>query len=145
MIHVDLPEGQPAAYSRLLELSKQADAGVAAAGVDPLLSELVKIRVSQLNGCAFCLRMHTRDALALGETADRLAVLPAWRESRYFSGTERAALRLAEAVTSPAVATLPAGDEDELGEAQAAAIAWLAVVMNAWNRVALTSGYPVGP
>ncbi|MGP3918477.1 carboxymuconolactone decarboxylase family protein [Nonomuraea sp. 10N515B] len=66
--------------------------------VDPLLVELVKIRTSQINGCAFCLRMHTRDALKKGESTDRLAVLPAWAETGYFSEFERAALRLAEAV-----------------------------------------------
>ncbi|NJQ07838.1 carboxymuconolactone decarboxylase family protein [Streptomyces lonarensis] len=145
MNHVDLTSGDPAAYRRLIDLGKQADAGVAAAGLDPLLPELVKIRVSQLNGCAFCLRMHTRDALALGETTDRLAVLSAWRESQYFSDVERAALRLAEAVTSPAAPPPATAEPDPLDARQAAAVGWLAVVMNAWNRVALTSGYPVAP
>ncbi|MFX4292264.1 carboxymuconolactone decarboxylase family protein [Streptomyces bohaiensis] len=144
MTTVDLTTGDPAAYRRLLRLSEQADAGVEAAGLPPLLAELVKLRVSQINGCAFCLRMHTRDALALGETTDRLAVLGAWRESQYFSDDERAALRLAESVTSPAAATATAEGE-ALGAEQASAVAWLAVVMNAWNRVALTSGYPVAP
>ena len=59
----------------------------------PALAELVKIRVSQLNGCAFCLRMHTRDALAAGETTDRLAVLAAWWESQYFTAQERTSRR----------------------------------------------------
>ncbi|MFL6097001.1 MAG: carboxymuconolactone decarboxylase family protein, partial [Blastococcus sp.] len=70
------------------------------AGPDPLLAELVKIRISQLNGCAFCLRMHTRDALAKGETSDRLAFFAAWWESQYFTAQEQAALAPAEQVTS---------------------------------------------
>ena len=64
--------------------------------------ELGKIRTSQINGCAFCLRMHTNDAITEGETADRLAVLSAWCETGYFSRDETAALALAEAVTNVA-------------------------------------------
>ncbi|MEX5270252.1 carboxymuconolactone decarboxylase family protein [Kocuria sabuli] len=107
----------------------------------------MKIRTSQLNGCAFCLRMHTRDALQKGESADRLAVLPAWADTRYFSDTERAALRLTEAIAQ--VADGHVGDEDYaaavsvLTEEQISAVAWLSTVMNAFNRVAITSRYTV--
>ncbi|GCA96890.1 carboxymuconolactone decarboxylase family protein [Mycolicibacterium sp. NCC-Tsukiji] len=68
-------------------------------GLDHKLVELIKIRVPQINGCPFCLRMHTRDALKLGESTDRIAVLPAWAETGYFSETDRAALGLAESIT----------------------------------------------
>ncbi|MET7355824.1 carboxymuconolactone decarboxylase family protein [Streptomyces mirabilis] len=61
--------------------------------------ELLRIRTSQINGCSFCLRMHTRDALKKGENPDRIAGLPAWAETGYFSETDRAALRLTEAIT----------------------------------------------
>ena len=61
----------------------------AAAGLAPLLVELLRIRTSQINGCAFCLRMHTRDALKKGENPDRIAVLPGWEETGYFSETDR--------------------------------------------------------
>lgn len=130
-----------------VELSRLAEESARAAGLDPLLVELVRIRASQINGCSFCLRMHTRDALRKGESADRLAVLPAWRETGYFSREERAALSLAEAVTL--VADGQVGDDvydaaaDVLSPAQLAAVAWLTTVINAFNRVAVTSRYPV--
>jgi AhpD family alkylhydroperoxidase len=128
-----------------MKLDAEVRAALDAAGVDPLLVELVKIRVSQLNGCAFCLRMHTRDSLAKGETADRLAVLAAWWESQYFTDQERAALALAEQVTALTVPERRTWDDGSLDDAQVSAISWLATVMNAWNRVAITSHYPVAP
>jgi AhpD family alkylhydroperoxidase len=145
MTQVDLRTEHPAAYRTLAALDKEVRSAVAAAELDPLLAELVRIRISQLNGCAFCLRMHTRDALAEGETTDRLAVLAAWWESAYFTAQERAALALAEQVTSPAGCTRRPWDDGSLTPEQVAAISWLAVVMNAWNRVAVTSHYPVAP
>lgn len=101
--------------------------------------------MSQLNGCAFCCRLHTRDALRSGETTDRLAVLPAWRESGYFSDTERVALALAEEVTRPSTPTREDPGAETLSPQDVSAITWLAVVMNAWNRVAVSSGYAVVP
>ncbi|WP_234024348.1 carboxymuconolactone decarboxylase family protein [Streptomyces sp. HGB0020] len=68
-------------------------------GSRPAPVELLRIRTSQINGCAFCLRMHTRDILKKGENPDRITVLPAWEETGYFSETDRAALRLTEATT----------------------------------------------
>lgn len=144
MSRVNLSKKQPDAYQRLADLSAAAEAGAKAAGLDPKLVELVKIRVSHLNGCAFCLRMHTRDALALGESSDRLAVLAAWWESQYFTPAEQAALALAEQCTRLSVPE-PAIDTNPLTDDQIAAVTWLAVVMNAWNRVAILSAYPVGP
>ena len=145
MPDVNISTQHPDLYRRLADLSKQADAAVAAAGLDPLLGELVKLRVSQINGCAFCLRMHTRDALAKGETTDRLAVVAAWWESQYFTAVERDALALAERVTYLDRPGRHHSDEGALTEQQASAVAWLTVVMNAWNRVAITSHYPVAP
>jgi AhpD family alkylhydroperoxidase len=145
---VNIGEQHPAAYKALIALSSEADAAAAAAGLDPLLVELLRIRTSQINGCAFCLRMHTRDALRKGESPDRIAVLPAWEEAGYFSETDRAALRLAEAIT-----LVPHGhvsDEDFKAAAdvltadQVSAVAWLVTVMNAFNRVSITSRYRVG-
>ncbi|MEV1331410.1 carboxymuconolactone decarboxylase family protein [Micromonospora costi] len=145
---VNIGEQHPAAYKALIALSSEVDEAAAAAGLDPLLVELVRIRTSQINGCAFCLRMHTRDALRKGESPDRIAVLPAWEETDYFSATDRAALRLAEAIT-----LVPQGhvsDEDFNAAAgvltadQVSAVAWLVTVMNAFNRVAITSRYRVG-
>ncbi|MFE9413205.1 carboxymuconolactone decarboxylase family protein [Streptomyces sp. NPDC006704] len=137
----------PASYKALITLSQEVEESAAAAGLGPLLIELLKIRASQINGCAFCLRMHTRDALKKGENPDRIAVLPGWEETGYFSEAERAALRLTEAVTR--VSDGHVSDEDYnaaaalLTEDQISAVSWLAILMNAFNRVAVTSRYPV--
>ncbi|MEU2930501.1 carboxymuconolactone decarboxylase family protein [Streptomyces sp. NPDC048304] len=145
---VNIGKQHPAAYKTLIALSSEVDAAAAAAGLDPLLVELLRIRTSQINGCSFCLRMHTRDALAKGENPDRIAVLPAWAETDYFTPTDRAALRLTEAIAG--VADGHVGDADYAAAAagltadQISAVAWLATVMNAFNRVAITSRYPVG-
>ncbi|MEV7991512.1 carboxymuconolactone decarboxylase family protein [Streptomyces sp. NPDC086077] len=144
---VNIGKQHPAPYKTLLALSAEVESAAAAAGLDPLLVELLKIRTSQINGCAFCLRMHTRDALKKGENPDRIAVLPAWAETGYFSDTDRAALRLTESITG--VSDGQVSDEDYHAAAavltaeQISAVAWLATVMNAFNRVAITSRYPV--
>lgn len=118
-------------------------------GLDPLLVELVKIRASQINGCAFCLRLHSRDAAAKGETPDRLAVLAAWWESKYFSDTEQAALILAERITNISAGAHAAHNtvdvEQVLTAQEIAAVSWLVIVINAWNRVAISSHYTVAP
>lgn len=144
---VNIGKQHPAAYKALIALSAEVESAAAGAGLDPLLVELVKIRTSQINGCAFCLRMHTRDALAKGENPDRIAVLPAWAETGYFSETDRAALLLAEAVTR--VSDGHVSEEDYstaaavLSPDQISAVTWLATVMNAFNRVAISSRYSV--
>ncbi len=145
MTLVNLSKQHPAAYRAVLALNQEAEDAVAQAGLDAKLAELVKIRVSQLNGCAFCLRMHTRDALDKGETTDRLAVVTAWWESQYFSEQERAALALAEDVTELPVPERHEWDNGTLNDAQVSAVSWLAIVMNTWNRIAIRSGYPVAP
>ena len=145
MPHVNLGTQHPATYRSLAALDKEVGTAIAQAGLDPLLAELVKIRVSQVNGCAFCLRMHTRDALAKGETTDRLALVAAWWESQYFTDQEQAALALAEEVTALTGPARRSWDDGSLTPEQISAISWLAIVMNAWNRVAVTSHYPVAP
>ncbi|MGO4202381.1 carboxymuconolactone decarboxylase family protein [Rhodococcus sp. TAF43] len=145
MSSVNLSKQHPDAYKQLGALNARAETAVQESGLDQLLAELVKIRVSQINGCAFCLRMHTRDAISKGETSDRLAVVAAWWESQYFSARERAALALAEQVTRLSVPDTRTWDDGSLTAEQASAVSWLAVVMNAWNRVAITSHYPVAP
>jgi AhpD family alkylhydroperoxidase len=98
----------PAAYRAMSAVTGEVAATAEAAGLDRLLVELVNIRVSQLNGCGFCLDLHVRRAVKNGETPQRLAVLPAWRDVDLFSPTEQAALALAEAIT-----TLPEHHERE--------------------------------
>lgn len=147
--HVNLGKQFSGPYEAFAAFDAKVKEATHAAGLSALLVELVKLRVSQLNGCAFCLRLHTRDALAAGETTDRLAVLAAWWESQYFDEQERAALTLAEQITRIAdehTAADPNVDvEAALSTQQIAAVAWLAVEMNGWNRIAIASHYPVGP
>ncbi|MFE2147898.1 carboxymuconolactone decarboxylase family protein [Streptomyces sp. NPDC059456] len=113
-------------------------------GLDPVLVELVKIRASQLNHCAFCLDMHTKDALAAGETVERIIQLSAWEESRHFyTEKEAAAMALTEAVTVLTDGFVPDEvfenaakhfEEKELTQLIAAI-----VTINAWNRFAVTT------
>jgi AhpD family alkylhydroperoxidase len=147
--HVNIGKLYPAPYKAMLEFAGKAAEAAADAGLSPLLVELVKVRASQLNGCAFCLRMHAADAVKHGETADRLAVLAGWWESQYFSAEEQAALQIAERVTMIGDhGRLPDRGvtvEGVLSEKQIAAVTWLAVVINSWNRIAVSSHYPVAP
>lgn len=149
MSDVNISKVYPAPYAAMLELAGKAADAATDAGLSPLLVELVKIRASQLNGCAFCLRMHAADAVKHGETADRLAVLAGWWESQYFSPEEQAALQIAERVTLIGDhGRLPDRDveaDQVLSEKQIAAVTWLAVVINGWNRIAISSHYPVAP
>lgn len=147
--HVNITKELPDPVEAYRAFSGQAARSGEAAGIPAIMAELVKIRVSQLNGCAFCLRMHTRDAIAAGETADRLAVLPAWWESQYFTEQEQAALTLAERITRIGDEhTSPAPEVDVTGALSAqqiAAVTWLAIEINGWNRIAIASHYPVAP
>nr|WP_308258162.1 carboxymuconolactone decarboxylase family protein [Pseudonocardia lacus] len=122
---------------------RQLDAA-ARAGVDPTLLELVKIRASQINHCAFCIDMHTKDALAAGESVERIVQLSAWEESRHFySPRELAALALTEAVTVLTDGFVP---DEVYAEAAAhfdgtelAHLVAAITVINAWNRIAVTT------
>ncbi|MFB7511002.1 carboxymuconolactone decarboxylase family protein, partial [Streptomyces broussonetiae] len=92
----------PKSYHALLQTSEAVRAAAADAGLERTLVELVNLRVSQINGCAYCLHVHTRAALRAGDTPERLGVLVAWRETELFTPAERAALALAEATTAAA-------------------------------------------
>ena len=142
MSAVNLGKIPPDLYNQVYALDAAAHQAAEAAGLDKKLVELVKLRVSQMNGCAFCLRMHTQEALEAGESTDRLAVLAAWWESQYFTEQEQAALKLAENVNK-----IDAGAHDysPLTDEQVSAVSWLAIVMNSWNRIAIHSHYPVKP
>lgn len=143
MGHVNIGKQHPGIYRLVATQAGLVDTALAEAGLDPLLGELVKVRVSQINGCAFCLRSHTRDALAKGETTDRLAVLAAWWEAQYFTPVEQAALALAEQVTYLNDHQPHQADISVLTDEQVSALTWLTITMNTWNRVAISSHYPV--
>jgi AhpD family alkylhydroperoxidase len=114
---------------------------VRGSGLEPSLVELVKIRVSQVNGCAFCLDMHTQDARAAGETEQRIYALSAWRETPFFTDRERAALTWAEAVTKIAGGVpdaVFAEARQQFSEKELADLTWAVVAINGWNRVAIS-------
>ncbi|MQY34384.1 hypothetical protein SRB17_23530 [Streptomyces sp. RB17] len=139
----------PKAYHALLQTSEAVRATAAEAGLDRTLVELVNLRVSQINGRAYCLHVHTRAALRAGDTPDRLGVLAAWRETELFTPAERAALALAEATTAASDAAAQdaayAVARDVLTDDQTAAVIWVAVTINAFNRVSIMSRHPVRP
>jgi AhpD family alkylhydroperoxidase len=149
MTRVNLATQDPASFDALGALNSTIDAAASRAGLDLLTLELLKVRVSQINGCASCLRLHTREAVKLGESAVRLALVATWRECQYFSPVEQAAFTVAESVTR--ISDGPMSDErygalaTVLTEDQYSALAWAAISINAWNRVALTSKWPVAP
>src|SRR5947199_5940285 len=106
---LDYPRLSPEGYRAMLALNKFAEGS----GLEHSLLELVKIRASQINGCAYCLDMHTIDARAAGETEQRIYVLDAWREAPFYSDRERAALAWTEAVTLVSETHVPDGVYDE--------------------------------
>lgn len=137
----------PKAYHALVQTSEAVRATAADAGLERTVVELINLRVSQLNGCAFCLDLHTRAAVRAGEDIRRLGVLAAWRDTDLFSPLERAALALAEATTvlSDAAAQEAAYADavEVLTEDQTSAVIWVAVTINAFNRVSVLSKHPV--
>jgi len=114
---------------------------IAGCGLEPSLIELVKVRASQINGCAYCLDMHTQDARAAGETERRLYALIAWRETPFFTERERAALAWAEAVTLIGGGVPDAVYEEarrQLSEKELVDLTWAIVAINGWNRMAIS-------
>jgi len=107
------------------------------------LLELVRLRAAQINGCAYCVDMHSRDALAAGETERRVLALPVWRETPFFTARQRAALELTEAMTR--LADHPVSDEivdgaaAHFSERELAELIWVITVINAWTRLGATA------
>lgn len=143
-MRVDYRAAMPEAMEAMSGLQKVVDGS----GLEPKLLELVKLRASQINGCAYCLDMHSKDATAIGEDPQRLHVLAAWREAPFYSGRERAALAWCEALT-----LLPdTGAPDEVYEQLAAqfstreqvALTAAIVAINGWNRFAVGFRSTVG-
>lgn len=118
------------------------EATVVGSGLEPALIELVKTRASQINGCAFCLHMHTSDARAHGETEERLYLLDAWREAPLYTDRERAALGWTEAVTLVSETHVPQDVFDEarrfFDPAEMVKLTLLVATINAWNRIAIS-------
>jgi AhpD family alkylhydroperoxidase len=146
---VNIGKSAPALYNAVIGLDKLAAEAAASAGLAEGFTHLLRLRASQINQCAYCVRLHTRDALASGESVDRVSVLAAWRETAYFDGKERAALELVEAMTMISYGQVPNSvyeqAEATLSKDEISTVEWLSVVINAWNRIAISSRYPVKP
>ncbi|NML34396.1 carboxymuconolactone decarboxylase family protein [Paraburkholderia antibiotica] len=137
-VRLDFYKACPGGTRAMLALEET----IGKSSIDKTLAELVRIRASQLNGCAFCLDMHVSDARQHGETERRLATIAAWREAPFFTARERAALEWTEAVTLVAQTRVPDDvweavkphfSEQEIGD-----LTLLIVAINGWNRIAVS-------
>lgn len=134
-----IKELDPAAYEAMLVLENYGKTST----LNPLLKELIKMRASQLNGCAYCMDMHTEDAVKLGESPRRIFALSVWHESHLFSEEERALLQLTEEVTK--ISEKGVTDEtynkvvELFGDKITAQVIMLIVIINSWNRMAVST------
>jgi AhpD family alkylhydroperoxidase len=131
-----LAEAAPDSYKAMIRLDGSVQ-------LDPQLYELVKVRASQINGCAYCVDMHSRDARKGGETERRLYAVAAWRESTFFTDRERAAFAVCDAITRLPDAGLPddvyEAAREHFDEEELAQLIFGCVVINAWNRIAVST------
>lgn len=130
---------QPAAYQAMLALEKY----LSTTSIEPLHKELIKIRASQVNGCAYCVNMHTQDARKLGETEQRINLVAVWKESPQFSAAERIILALTEEVTLISKAGVSDDTYNKaiatFGEEVTAQLLMAIVTINAWNRIGVST------
>ncbi|WP_029150593.1 carboxymuconolactone decarboxylase family protein [Microbacterium indicum] len=146
---VHLAKSAMGVYQSLDAFSKEVGRTAREYGVDDRLRELVQLRCSQINGCAYCLRVHVERAQKAGVTMDELGQLSSWRESGVFAERERAALELAEAHTLIHEGGIPDDVYDRVGavltEQEYVAVSWIAISINAFNRLTIAGRYPVPP
>jgi AhpD family alkylhydroperoxidase len=141
---LDYSKAAPGSVQAMYKLQKFVEES----GLERSLLELVKTRVSQINGCAFCIDMHTKDARALGESEQRLYALNAWRETPFYTGRERAGLAWAEAITL--ISESHASDEEfeaaraEFSEEELVKLTMAIITINGWNRLAIAFRSEVG-
>jgi AhpD family alkylhydroperoxidase len=139
MKRTNLLQTQPDAYKAMSAL----EAYVVSTEIAPIHKELIKLRASQINGCAYCLDMHSRDARKLGETEQRIYTLNAWRDTPFFDEKERAILALTEQVTM--ISQGGVSDEvynkavEVLGDKYVNQVIMAAITINAWNRIAIST------
>lgn len=144
-----LDKAFPEVWKAASAYSEAVSTAATQAGLTLVESEFIKVRASQLNACAFCLDLHAREARGAGITQQKLDLLPAWRESDLYGEREKAVLAIVEAATR-----LPLGEESTadlaaaravLGEEVFAAAEWVALTINAFNRISILSDHPVRP
>lgn len=141
---LNYPTVAPDAFKAMLGLERY----VRESGLEHALLHLIKLRASQINGCAYCIDMHWKDARAAGESEQRLYGLSAWRESPYYTPRERAALEWTEALTNISVTHAPDDAYEALkphfSEKEIADLTWAIAAINAWNRIAIAFRTPAG-
>lgn len=146
---VHLSKTEPTAYQALDAFSKTVGQICAANGIDDRLKEIVMIHCSQLNGCAYCTRVHVDRATAAGIDPDTMMQIATWRESDVFTEREQAALELAEAFTFISEDGISDDVYNRVGaiftEKEYAALSWACISINAFNRVVIAGRYPVPP
>lgn len=128
---------QPEAYKAMMAMEKY----IAGTGLNPLHKEMIRIRASQINGCSYCLDMHTKDARKIGETEQRIYLLSAWKETHLYSSEERAILALTEEITLIQGQVSDAVYEEALsvlGEEYLAQVIMLIICINMWNRIGIS-------
>ena len=142
-VRVDFDLHAPTFARAMAQLDRAATNELDRSSVDPRLRELIRVRASQLNGCAYCIDMHTKDARAIGETEQRLYALQVWRETSFFTDRERAALGFTESVTLLAAdhvpATAYAAVAAQFNADEIAALIALIVTINAWNALGVST------
>ena len=140
---INISEVDPKAYEAMIGLEKY----LVQSGLDKTLYELSKTRASQINGCAYCINMHTRDVLALGETNQRLFLLDTWRETDLYTEKERAVLALTEAMTLLTNGQVPddiyKNASKHLSQKELASVIMAIVAINGWNRKTITTKMPL--
>ena len=142
-VRLDVDAAAPTFSKAMSHLDKAAIKELDRVDFDPKLRELVRLRASQLNGCAYCIDMHTKDARAIGETEQRIYALPAWRDTPFFTARERAALAFTEAVVLMARDHVPDAAYEAVAEhfspAEIAALIIAIVMINAWKAVGVST------
>ncbi|WP_270406369.1 carboxymuconolactone decarboxylase family protein [Paenibacillus timonensis] len=139
-VRMDHYQANPNVYQAMSRLERQ----VTESGLDRVLYELIKIRASQINGCAYCLDMHTTELRQLGDSEQRIALVSVWRESPCYTEREKAVLELTEAVTRIADGGVPQAVYDRVrsffSEKETMDLIFAINVINCWNRIAITTG-----
>jgi AhpD family alkylhydroperoxidase len=134
---IDVRKYAPEAQKAMFALEQY----IAGCGLEPALVHLLKMRASQINGCAYCIDMHSKDARSLGETEQRLYELDAWRETPFYTDRERAALSWTEAVTLVSQSHVPDSVYEEVrkyfSEKEIVDLTFVVTTINAWNRLAI--------
>ena len=141
---ISMKKFNPKVYAAVSAMQQYVDQ----CGLEPLLLELIKLRASQINGCAYCLDMHSKDARAEGETEQRLYSLDAWEEAPYYSDRERAALKWTEAVTLLGDGHVPDDVYEKVraqfSEQEIASLTLAVAMINTWNRLNVAFRTPAG-